>query len=59
MYNLLYFSSILEIACVMFLFMILLLNILWIIMIVKKYMNYLLTGNIEEIYKLKINKKSD
>jgi hypothetical protein len=48
----------LEWYLVSFLFILMALNLLWIILISKKFIMYCLTGNIEEIYKFKIHDKN-
>lgn len=48
-----------ETNLVAFLLIIMLLNILWIVLITKKFIKYCCTGNIEEIYKFKINKQKE
>jgi hypothetical protein len=39
-----------------FLWILMILNLLWIIMIFRKFVKYCITGNIEEIYKIKVDK---
>jgi len=49
----------LECYLVGFLFVLMGLNLLWIFLISKKFIMYCITGNIEEIYKFKINKNKE
>jgi len=52
--------NIIEYALCSFLNILMLLNVLWVVLITKKFIKYCLTGNIEEIYKIKKEKqKSD
>jgi len=46
----------LEISLTSFLAILMFLNVLWIALISKKFIKYIQTGNIEEIYKIKISK---
>jgi hypothetical protein len=48
--------SIMEQYLVSFLFILMVLNIMWIVLISRKFVKYCMTGNIEEIYKFKLNK---
>jgi hypothetical protein len=48
----------LEWSLMSFLFIIMILNVLWIVLISRKFIKYCMTGNIEEIYKFKIKNKT-
>jgi hypothetical protein len=56
-YGLDYKWSIIESNLFGFLFILMVLNILWIVLIARKFIKYCMTGNIEEIYKFKIKNK--
>jgi len=46
-----------EYSMTTFLIFLILLHVLWTVLITKKFIKYCITGNIEEIYKVKISKK--
>lgn len=58
-YGLNYTWTIIESNLVGFLCILMILNIMWIVLISRKFLKYCLTGNIEEIYKFKVNKKKE
>jgi hypothetical protein len=58
-YGLNYTWTIIESNLVGFLCILMILNIMWIVLISKKFIKYCLTGNIEEIYKFKVKKKEN
>lgn len=48
--------NVIEWSLTAFLSILMMLNLLWIILISRKFVMYCITGNIEEIYKIKVNK---
>lgn len=54
-----YDYQIYSVYMICFLSIIMILNIIWIVLISKKFINYLLTGKVEEIYKLKKNNNTE
>jgi hypothetical protein len=58
-YGLNYTWTLIESNLVGFLCILMILNIMWIVLISRKFIKYCLTGNIEEIYKFKVNKKKE
>lgn len=51
-------NALIENSLIAFMIFIFLLNALWVILISIKFVKYMMTGNIDEIYKLKLKKKN-
>jgi hypothetical protein len=49
--------EVIEFALFIFLSILMLLNVLWVVLITKKFIKYVITGNMEEIYKIKVENK--
>ena len=49
--------EVIEYALCIFLNILMLLNVLWVVLIIRKFIKYCISGNIEEIYKIKVDKK--
>ena len=49
--------EVIEYALCIFLHILRLLNVLWVVLITRKFIKYCISGNIEEIYKIKEDKK--
>ncbi len=52
-----YESEVIEYALCFFLHILMLLKVLWVVLITRKFIKYCISGNIEEIYKIKEDKK--